>query len=152
MNRCRLIFFTFIWVRLFWNQNLTCRVSKHSRLLSSCLCFSSGWGHSLNNLQAHQLISEKKKKNEIKSSIDRAYASSSWICCGVWRWYRFFLRELLLLLFSWSRSSPEIASKLSLPDLLSFSSSRFRLPESPSLPPPPPAAIIGCTTKRRRMN
>lgn len=33
---------TFIWVRLFWNQNLTCRVSKLSLLLSSSLCFSSG--------------------------------------------------------------------------------------------------------------
>nr|ACR36920.1 unknown [Zea mays] len=63
----------FICVRRFWNQNLTWRLSRLSRLLSSILCFSSGWGHSLNT------------------------ASSSWICCGVWRWYRFFfLRGLLL--------------------------------------------------------
>ena len=46
--------FTFIWVLLFWNQNLICLLSKPSLLLSSDLCFSSGWGHSLKKLLTSQ--------------------------------------------------------------------------------------------------
>ena len=42
---------TFIWVRLFWNQNLTCRGLSPSSWLNLCLCLSSGWGFCLNNLQ-----------------------------------------------------------------------------------------------------
>lgn len=42
---------TLIWVRRFWNQNLTCLGARPNCLLSCCLCFSSGWGDSLNSLQ-----------------------------------------------------------------------------------------------------
>lgn len=41
---------TLIWVRRFWNQNFTCLAERPNCLLSSCLCFSSGCGDSLNNL------------------------------------------------------------------------------------------------------
>lgn len=53
--------YTFIWVRLFWNQNLTCNGSNPNSLLSSFLCLSSGCGHSLKNLHKHNLISSFKK-------------------------------------------------------------------------------------------
>lgn len=43
---------TFIWVLLFWNQNLICLGAKASSLLNCNLCFSSGWGHSLNILHS----------------------------------------------------------------------------------------------------
>ena len=47
------ICFTFIWVRRFWNQNLTWRGFRPSSWLSLILCLSSGCGHSLNMLQNH---------------------------------------------------------------------------------------------------
>ena len=43
--------YTFIWVRLFWNQNLTCNGSNPNSRLNSFLCLSSGCGHSLKKLR-----------------------------------------------------------------------------------------------------
>lgn len=46
---------TFIWVRRFWNQNLTWRGLSPSSWLNRILLLSSGCGHSLNNLSKHKV-------------------------------------------------------------------------------------------------
>lgn len=56
---------TFIWVRLFWNQNLTCKGSKPNSRLSSFLCLSSGCGHSLKKLKI-----QKKKPSKYSEVIN----------------------------------------------------------------------------------
>lgn len=74
---------TFIWVLLFWNQNLIWRGSSPKSLLNFILCFSSGCGHSLKNLQTHgknnqfAIVTQKTKEIHVIKQWDRKLTSTT---------------------------------------------------------------------------
>lgn len=93
---------TFICVLLFWNQNLIWRGSSPSSLLRCILCFSSGWGHSLNILKTDgpscsrsprrgscrgeaRLPKGGDSREKKAQKREKTHASSACICLGVWR-------------------------------------------------------------------
>ena len=63
---------SFIWVRLFWNQNLTWRGSSPSSRLNSFLCLSSGCGYSLKNLHIIHSFATTMSNNILKRKPHRS--------------------------------------------------------------------------------